>query len=84
MKNKVLIFIIGLLVGAIIATGGFYYYLTTSQQNITGDMNTMAPPMNDNRTEIPDGTPPMPSENSQTSNQTSNETATPQMTNTLN
>ncbi len=40
MKDKVLMFIIGLLSGAIIATGIFYIYLATNNSNNTDDNNT--------------------------------------------
>ena len=33
MKGKILVFIIGLLVGAIIATGGFMIYQKTNQHH---------------------------------------------------
>ncbi len=34
MKNKILTFIIGVLVGAIIATGGFYIYEKTTKRDL--------------------------------------------------
>ena len=39
MKNKILPFIIGLLVGAILATGGFYLY-ENAKSNDTNTINT--------------------------------------------
>lgn len=39
MKNKVLIFIIGVLIGAIIATGGFLIYSKVSNDNSNDDSN---------------------------------------------
>ena len=53
MKDKIMMFIIGLLVGAVISTGAFYIYTTTvgscdcSNQNM--EMNGGQPP------EMPDG-----------------------------
>ena len=65
MKNKVLSFIIGVLVGAIVATAGYYFYAknieATSNQNgngMQGMENMQEPPeMNGNMTppEKPDG-----------------------------
>lgn len=50
MKDKLIIFIIGVLVGAVIATGSFYIYLTTSNCS------------NNNQTQMNGGQPPeMPS-----------------------
>ena len=77
MKNTIIIFVIGVLVGAVIATGAFYIYTTTSNtcnntQNM--EMNGGTPPS------MPNGQPPekpsgdngntqeMPNNNSQSSN----------------
>ena len=77
MKNTIIIFVIGVLVGAVIATGAFYIYTTTSNtsnntQNM--EMNGGTPP------NMPNGQPPekpsgdngntqkMPNNNSQSSN----------------
>ena len=51
MKNKILIFIIGLLVGAVLSTGAFYIYTATntSCNNGSGEMKQGEPP------EKPDG-----------------------------
>ena len=63
MKDKVLIFIIGFLVGAVIASGVFYIYATSnSNNNNNTQMNGGTPP------EMPQmssgGTPPeMPNNN---------------------
>ena len=46
MKNKILIFIIGFLVGAIVATGGFLIYEKTK------------PSTNNTRNQFPEGNPP--------------------------
>jgi len=78
MKEKIMIFIIGLLVGAIVATGGAYLYINSNSANTNGQNMGMPggtpPGMNDGSTppEMPDGsTPPeMPSDNNtQSSNQ---------------
>ena len=46
MKDKILLFIIGVLVGAVISTGAFYVYTTTSSSNNNQSMG------------MPGGTPP--------------------------
>lgn len=69
MKNKALIFIIGLLVGAILTTGGFFIYensKSAEKQNITNSR--------DERPQMPDGedfkggTPPEKPDNSKSEN----------------
>ena len=73
MKDKIILFIIGVLVGAVISTGAFYVYTITSNscnnnQNI--EMNNGQPP------EKPDGEngqpPEKPSENNSQSSNTQN------------
>lgn len=39
MKDKIILFIIGVLVGAIISTGAFYVYTTTTKTTDTGYSN---------------------------------------------
>lgn len=58
MKNKILIFIIGVLVGAIIATIGFYIYKinTTNQETNRPEMMNMGTPPNMSNGEM--GNPP--------------------------
>ena len=52
MKDKIILFIIGVLVGAVIATGAFYIYTTT----------TKSCDCSSNNTQMNDGQPPeMPS-----------------------
>ena len=52
MKDKILLFIIGVLVGAVIATGAFFVYQKASTCN-----------NNEQKTQIPGGNPPsMPNE----------------------
>ena len=66
--NKILLFIIGVLVGAVISTGAFYVYTTTLNSNTTNNtqMNGGTPP------EMPNGQngqpPEMPSNNSTQNN----------------
>ena len=62
MKDKILVFIIGLLVGAIIATGCYYFYSKTHvKTNNHGDRPAMMS-QDGNSTGMPSGTPPsMPS-----------------------
>ena len=40
MKDKIIIFIIGLLVGAVISTGAFYIYTTTAGKCDSSNQNT--------------------------------------------
>lgn len=54
MKDKILLFIIGLLVGAIIATGAFYVY-NKSTSTCTTNSNTQM--------SLPGGNPPSMSDN---------------------
>lgn len=60
MKNKILNFIIGVLVGAIIATVGFYFYSKNNNSNKGGMPDGNPPQMmqNGNSTGMPSGTPP--------------------------
>lgn len=67
MKDKMMLFIIGVLVGAIVATGAFYIYITagsscnSNNQNV--QMNGGQPP------EMPNGQlPEMPNNTTQNSN----------------
>ena len=61
MKEKIIIFIIGLLLGAVISTGAFYVYTTTANKCDNSTNQTM---------QMPSGNPPeMPSgENNSNSN----------------
>ena len=59
MKDKIILFIIGVLVGAIISTGAFYVYITANNSNNTNTTNN-------NSMQMPGGTPPsMPDGNNQ-------------------
>ena len=63
MKDKIMMFVIGVLVGAIIATGAFYIYTSTNDNNCSSDntqMNGGQPPEmpNGEPPEKPDGEPP--------------------------
>ena len=49
MKDKIIFFVMGVLVGAIIATGVFYIYTTTNNKNNNIQMNGGMPP------EMPNG-----------------------------
>ena len=40
MKDKIILFIIGVLVGAVISTGAFYVYTTTNSTCNTSNQNT--------------------------------------------
>ena len=54
MKEKIILFVIGVLFGAVIATGAFYIYTTTN--NSCTSTNTNNTQMNGNRPpEIPSG-----------------------------
>ena len=48
MKDKILLFVIGVLLGAIIATGAFFVYSKSNCSNSTSNQNTS----------MPGGTPP--------------------------
>ena len=69
MKDKIMLFIIGVLTGAVLATGAFYAYskINSSNNNQTS-MNGGTPPS------MPNGQPPeMPnSNNSQNNTETNN------------
>ena len=52
MKDKLLLFIIGVLVGAVISTGAFYVY-TTTNSNANNNMTMQAP--GGNPPEMPSG-----------------------------
>ncbi len=71
MKEKVIIFIVGLLLGAIISTGSIYFYtVANSSNNNQGsriEMNGGTPPS------MPNGErPEMPNNNSQNNSRTNN------------
>ena len=75
MKDKIILFVIGVLVGAVISTGAFYIYTTTTKSCDCSSSNTQ---MNGGQPpEKPDGDnsqpPEKPSENNtQDSNQNNN------------
>lgn len=78
MKNKILPFIIGLLIGAIIASAGFAIYLKTNRKNRPNFRGT-PPQMNQSQDSNNNGgTPPelpngeMPSENNAETTENSN------------
>ena len=82
MKNKILPFIIGLLIGAIIASTGFAIYLKTNRKN-RPDFRGTPPQMNQSQdSNNNDGTPPelpngeMPSENNGETTENSNANST--------
>ena len=82
MKNKILPFIIGLLIGAIIASAGFAIYLKTNRKNRPNFRGT-PPQMNQSQdSNNNDGTPPelpngeMPSENNAETTENSNAEST--------
>lgn len=60
MKDKIMLFIIGVLIGAIIATGAFYVYTTTSNScsNQNTVMNGGQPPEMPNGQNSESGEPP--------------------------
>ncbi|MBR1386507.1 MAG: hypothetical protein IJ568_06725 [Bacilli bacterium] len=74
MKDKIMMFIIGLLVGAVISTGAFYVYTTTNSScncnNQNSQMNVGQPPEMPSGQQGENGQPPeKPSDNnSQNSN----------------
>ena len=61
MKEKILTFIIGVLVGAIIATGGYYFYSKSHTKDFKGMQDGERPAMmqqDGNSTDGNRGTPP--------------------------
>ena len=60
MKDKIILFIIGLLAGAIISTGAFYVYTTTSNNDCSNNMqmNGGQPPEMANGQNSENGQPP--------------------------
>lgn len=76
MKDKILLLVIGLLLGAVIATGAFYVYSksATSCECSSNNMgqNGGTPPEMPSGQSSENGQPPeMPSNNSQNNNETS-------------
>lgn len=78
MKDKIMMFIIGILVGAVISTGAFYVYTTTNSScncnNQNSQMNGGQPPEMPSGQQGENGQPPeKPSDNnSQNSNNQGN------------
>ena len=52
MKDKIVMFVIGVLVGAVISTGAFYIYTRTNTNNQNTQMSGGTPPS------MPNGQPP--------------------------
>ena len=71
MKDKIILFIIGVLVGAVIATGAFYVYTTTNSSCNCNNQNTQ---MNNGEQppEKPDGENGQPPEKPSDDNQQNN------------
>lgn len=67
MKDKIFLFIIGVLVGAVISTSAFYIYITTFNSNDSNQvmqMNGGSPPEMPNGQQGENGQPPeKPSDN---------------------
>ena len=76
MKEKILTFIIGLLLGAVISTGSIYFYtLAAKTDNSSNTQNSMQMPSGDQsgNTQNAGGTPPdMPGSSSETTTQANN------------
>ena len=71
MKEKIILFVIGVLVGAVISTGAFYVYTTTNSNNNNNGSNTQ---MNGGQPpEMPSGQngqpPEMPGNSSESTSQ---------------
>lgn len=68
MKDKIILFVIGVLVGAVISTGAFYIYTTTNTNkcnNSSTQMNGGQPPEMPSGQNSENGQPPAkPGENS--------------------
>lgn len=78
MKDKFIVFVIGLLLGAVISTGAFYVYTTTKSDcstNTNTQMNGGQPPQMPSGQNSENGQPPqMPNgNNSQTNTQTTSQ-----------
>ena len=62
MKEKAIIFVVGLLLGAIISTGAIYAYTVANKDNNTNDRTQMfgenRPSMRDGQNDQNGGTPP--------------------------
>ena len=58
MKEKILTFIIGMLVGAIIATGGYYFYSKSNTKGLKGMPDGERPTMMQDGNKNDRGTPP--------------------------
>ena len=77
MKDKIMLFVIGVLVGAVIATGAFFVYTKTNSSNNSGMMGPggTPPSMPSGQNGETSGPPEMPNgNNSQNSTQTNSTT----------
>lgn len=77
MKDKIILFVIGVLVGAVISTGAFYVYTTTNSScncnNQNTQMNGGQPPEMPSGQQGENGQPPeKPSNDNQQNNNTQN------------
>ena len=70
MKEKIIIFIIGLLLGAVISTGAFYVYTTTANKCDNSTNQTM---------QMPSGNPPQMPNGDNNSNSSNNNGQPPEM-----
>ncbi len=70
MKEKVIIFIVGLLLGAIISTGSIYIYTVANNHNNSNNMNMGMPNDNKGQGKVMDnnGTTPPEIPNNQSTN----------------
>lgn len=78
MKDKIMLFVIGVLVGAVIATGAFFAYTKINSSNNSGMTGPGGnpPSMPSGQNGENNGPPEMPNgNNSQNSTQTNNETS---------
>ena len=68
MKDKIMLFVIGILLGAVIATGAFYVYTKANNNCNNTQMNGGQPPEMPSGQNSENGQPPvMPNNNTQTS-----------------
>lgn len=77
MKDKIVLFVIGVLVGAVISTGAFYIYTTTNSSCNCNNQNTQTngaqPPEKPSGQQGENGQPPeKPSNDNQQKNNTQN------------
>lgn len=73
MKDRIVLFVIGVLFGAVIATGSFYVYTTNNSCNCSNSNSQLSAGQPPDMPSVQNGQPPeKPGENNTTSNTQSN------------